>query len=724
MAIYYVSTIGRNTDPGTLEKPWRTIAKANSVLNAGDTVYIRGGTYAETISPAVSGQLNARITYMAYNSEAVKVTGSKGADLNGKSYISIDGLIFEKNSWQFFLIRNGANHAEIKNCMIDGKGTGGGGPYNSCEVVGSLYAHIHHCTFQNPFRATIENGNEKNFLGISGASDNTLAYALIEHNTFKDGPGHEQVDLYRTSYNIVRFNTFLTTGLYTENFQESVSVMVGMGRGAEHNVVEYNEFYETGGNLGDGNCFGIRLSTGSKHCIIRHNLIYDIDRNSISLGTSENRNTEYNAVYNNTIHNSGSFCKGTEANIQLTSKKAGSKLRFNSLCNNIVHAIPKTGIIIYDNSTTWANVYENEFRANIIQGIGTDVTKGVNVDYSWINIQRYTIQEAQNAFPAEFKDNIDVDPLFENATGYDFRLKASSPAIDAGDWLTNITSTSGTGVSFKVDNAQFFMDGFGIVQGDLIQLEGQTQRAKITNVDYDNNIITVDTNLSWTNGLGVALSYEGSAPDIGAIEYTDVSDPCEGVVCENVCVGLDLWSQKCVDGYCVPDQLIESNSASCGYDPCVGVVCDNVCFGLDLWSLKCVDGDCVPDQLLESNSVTCGYDPCEGVVCGNICIGLDLWSQKCVEGDCVPDQLLESNSVTCELCEGVVCGNICIGDDLWSQLCDPDTGTCVANQLLQQDSINCKIPDQVPSDESTINTYIILGGFGLMGLAMLILRKK
>ena len=209
-----------------------------------------------------------------------------------------------------------------------------------------------------------------------------------------------------------------------------------------------------------------------------------------------------------------------------------------------------------------------------------------------------------------------------------------------------------------------------------------------------------------------------------AAEVEGRADLCEGVVCENICIGIDLWSRKCVEGECIPDQLLESNSVTCGYDPCEGVVCDNICIGIDMWSQKCVEGDCVPDQLLESNSVTCGYDPCEGVICDNICIGIDMWSQKCVEGECIPDQLLESNSVTCELCEGVVCGNTCVGDDLWSQICDPNTGTCVANQLLQQDSINCKIPDKVPSDESTIKTYIILGGFGIMGLAMLILNKK
>jgi F5/8 type C domain len=530
---YYVDGTGGNDSwnglyasyTGDDNGPWETIGKANSTLGAGDTVYIRAGTYAETISPAVSGQSDARITYAAYNSETVKVTGYRGMYLIGISYISVDGLIFWKNPWQFFHIKDGSNHVEVKNCLIDGDLTGGGGPYCSSEVSHSLYAHIHHNTFQNPFRATTEDANEKNFLGITGTSDFTPAYALIEYNVFKDGPGHEQLDLYRTSYNVVRFNTFMDTGLYTQNHQESVDMMLGMGRGAEHNLIEHNEFYETNGNIGDGNCFGIRLSSGSKYTIVRYNRIYDVDRNFISYGTKEGRHTEYNAIYSNTIHNSGGSCKSTEADIKVISDHAGDEVRFNSFCNNIVHAFPETGIIIIDNSTGWENVHDNEFRANVIQGdtTATDVTKGVNVDYSWIKINHYTISEAQTRFPDEFKYNIDVDPLFENEAGHDFHLKAGSPAINAGDWLTTITSASGSGDSFAVAQSQFFMDGFGIVEGDSIQLEGQTQRAKITNVDYSNNIITVDQELEWTTGQGVALNYEGTAPDIGAYEFMGVA---------------------------------------------------------------------------------------------------------------------------------------------------------------------------------------------------------
>ncbi len=45
---------------------------------------------------------------------------------------------------------------------------------------------------------------------------------------------------------------------------------------------------------------------------------------------------------------------------------------------------------------------------------------------------------------------------------------------------------------------------------------------------------------------------------------TIVPNPCTGVICENACVGLDLYSQKCVDGACVTDTLITQNSPLCG----------------------------------------------------------------------------------------------------------------------------------------------------------------
>jgi len=116
----------------------------------------------------------------------------------------------------------------------------------------------------------------------------------------------------------------------------------------------------------------------------------------------------------------------------------------------------------------------------------------------------------------------------------DFHLQANSPCRDAGGFLTTISSPAGSGNSFQVADAGYFMDGWGIehIQGDLIQLAGQTQRSRITNVNYETNTITVGTPLAWTRNQGVSLDYEGSAPDLGAHEYAPlaVTSPFGGEV--------------------------------------------------------------------------------------------------------------------------------------------------------------------------------------------------
>lgn len=46
-ATYYVATMGNNSNPGTEKKPWGTVAYAVDTMVAGDTTYVRGGTYNE-----------------------------------------------------------------------------------------------------------------------------------------------------------------------------------------------------------------------------------------------------------------------------------------------------------------------------------------------------------------------------------------------------------------------------------------------------------------------------------------------------------------------------------------------------------------------------------------------------------------------------------------------------------------------------------------------------
>jgi hypothetical protein len=114
-------------------------------------------------------------------------------------------------------------------------------------------------------------------------------------------------------------------------------------------------------------------------------------------------------------------------------------------------------------------------------------------------------------------DNINVSPDFLDPVNRDLHLKDTSPMIDAGAFLTT-TTTSGSGVNIPVQDASYFMNGWGIIEGDVIQLQNQTQTATV--VAVSNNVITIDRELSWNSNTGVSLAYQGNAPDMGAFEYS------------------------------------------------------------------------------------------------------------------------------------------------------------------------------------------------------------
>ncbi len=147
-------------------------------------------------------------------------------------------------------------------------------------------------------------------------------------------------------------------------------------------------------------------------------------------------------------------------------------------------------------------------------------------DHLIYNQQNYPYQDPKtpvfyNTNHVTWTGNIQENPLYVNTANNDFQLQAGSPMIDAGDFLTVITNPSGSSNQITVADVGYFYDGYGIdgEQGDLIKFEsGQT--ARILDIDYSagDNIITLDRQVSWSNGEKISLNYFGFAPDIGAYE--------------------------------------------------------------------------------------------------------------------------------------------------------------------------------------------------------------
>lgn len=99
--IYYVAPGGSDANPGTESQPWLTIQHAAETVVAGDTVYIKAGTYREHIELQNSGSPGHYIVYTAYPGDVITIDGG-GFDLpdwesglftvEDVSYIRISGL--------------------------------------------------------------------------------------------------------------------------------------------------------------------------------------------------------------------------------------------------------------------------------------------------------------------------------------------------------------------------------------------------------------------------------------------------------------------------------------------------------------------------------------------------------------------------------------------------------------------------------------------------------
>ena len=64
-AVYYIAVNGNNNNSGSVAKPLATIQKAQEVVNPGDTVYIRGGTYRMNEGQiAKEEKIFANVTYL------------------------------------------------------------------------------------------------------------------------------------------------------------------------------------------------------------------------------------------------------------------------------------------------------------------------------------------------------------------------------------------------------------------------------------------------------------------------------------------------------------------------------------------------------------------------------------------------------------------------------------------------------------------------------------
>lgn len=123
-AVYYVATDGDDSAAGSKEKPFATLNKANSVVTAGDTVWIRGGVY----------DLHDTVYYKRYHMTAgILLTASGESDDKRIHYLAYPGErpIFDGANLP---IGQGRSHSDAG--VIDSV------TYTSPIVIAAKYLHL------------------------------------------------------------------------------------------------------------------------------------------------------------------------------------------------------------------------------------------------------------------------------------------------------------------------------------------------------------------------------------------------------------------------------------------------------------------------------------------------------------------------------------------------------------------------------------------------------
>jgi parallel beta-helix repeat protein len=121
---YYVDKDGDDANPGTEDAPWLTIQKAADTAQAGDTVYIKAGTYREWVSARNSGSEGDYISFAAYPGDTVTINGSDidlsyahGLfEIHSKSYIKVSGLRLLYARHGYGILVDSSDHVTVENC--------------------------------------------------------------------------------------------------------------------------------------------------------------------------------------------------------------------------------------------------------------------------------------------------------------------------------------------------------------------------------------------------------------------------------------------------------------------------------------------------------------------------------------------------------------------------------------------------------------------------------
>lgn len=443
---YYVSTAGDDANDGSEANPWKTIQHAADTVVAGDTVHVRGGTYAEQISIAKSGsQQDGYITFQNYAGETPIIDGGSLTPGDSQSALILiqDRSYVKIRGFEICNFRTDSQASVPCGIFVTGHGS-------HLQIMDNT---VHHIENNNVNK---DGGNAHGIAVYATDGASSINNLTVSGNTVRDcklGWSESMVlngnvEIFTVSGNAVHDNDNIGIDLIGYEGTAPANDRVRNGTVSQNTV--YNISSENNPAYSDLSAGGIYVD-GGIDILIERNMIYTADI-GLEVGCEHpNKTVERITVRNNIIFNcnvTGIGFGGYASNMGIVldctfqhntlymndSRKGGygevmiQKSHDNDFSDNILYCNDQN--IIITNYFTSTYSYSNGFDYNLYFGPGgSDACTFVwqNKEYAgFAAFQAASGQDAHSAF--EYPDFADAASSPPN-----FRLKAGSPAIGAGN---------------------------------------------------------------------------------------------------------------------------------------------------------------------------------------------------------------------------------------------------------------------------------------------------
>lgn len=474
---WYVNSAANGKNDGTsLADAWKSLGDISWVdLRAGDIVYING-VNGQSYGPLVvnaSGNDNSvggRIWFVG-TGNLQPVLGSireKGADYIGLVNLEIRGTskigtgieIEEQTGW---LIQDCYIHSWARAINVEKDST-----------VDSSYITIRGNTFKN-MRA--QEGAGEYQITIGGD------YHLVEYNTYEHGGDYLNVSC---RWSVFR-NWYI--GPMSNSDLDGIDPHI--------DVIQFFEF-SSSNPLWSEKCIveGIfsRDTTSDNHhflqirdqnltgkyngLICRFNVLYNMN----SIG--ENQNFGNERVYNNTFFRT----TNPSPNLARWFRDANVTAEDN----------------IYINNSFTRSTSNSERHSPLYTSRGASITAEFNHEYLSGDLQGSNNLE-------------NTEPLFTDPASLNFMPKFSSPLNNSERHMALAMNNGSDDIELIVDDSDYFTDGWGIVEGDLIKI-GESDWVRILSINYLTETINLAYPRSWNSGDPIFLF---GTQVIGALEYRE-----------------------------------------------------------------------------------------------------------------------------------------------------------------------------------------------------------